>query len=337
MITFRLILKENSTEKDSQTKPDVLIRNIIFAFSFDGGKATFFWDYLKMDSEKLIDTLDIFTTGIWKKSARPIKNFIRKYKDVFLVEYKNSKYVVKKISDNERYYLDGFNQCSSILYPIQYFENNAVFKYIDGEKSFYNEFNFHESVFKSIAKIHSMKIQRDLPKLFSWSNQNYLNWFDEIISKEKELNIEIPNIKSLKKIFSTIDLPLGITHGDFLPFNILLDKAHIKIYDWEHVSFDFSERDIGRYLSDLNPFHQTEKRYYPEAFYNDLLNLYLNERKKYDSGYDIESGRYRVKLGEVLDYWGVITACVRNQKFESWFYDNLQEFKKVSSEVVSFL
>jgi len=271
----------------------------------------------------------------WKKELKNLKGRIRLYDSVFRYKTESGSYIVKKIGKVELDRLTFFADLDFVLQPLEIIKEGSeiyvVFEELRDILWNHNSYDFYDVAIKQLALLHH------------FSRENVTDISKVLLTKKKyqeELDV-MQNIFSelgyfdKTRLFDIIREGVSksntnlLIHGDFLPFNILLNDTHPMFIDFGNSKFDFAERDIGRFLSDINIIQNTvdyiNKRYYPIQFYQRLKNSYLDERSDLDGAYDKELGSNLIIVAEFLNYMDVVNACIVNKDYKSsWIKDNIR-------------
>lgn len=261
---------------------------------------------------------------------------LKTYENVNLVTRDGVKYIKKAISAPEKDFYqiieDKYPQLENIiLIPEIVEQQNAYFRFIEEGQVDKHDGKTFRLIMENVALLHSQLAAKD----FSFLNRrpSYVREFTVLMELVKSVNFEekeevIQIIEFISKSTEIIELN-NVIHDDLIPLNILKNTNKIFITDWEYVKIDFAERDIGRLLGDLYfENYSFSNRYYNYAIHDELVDIYLTARKKFDPKYDKELGKFRVYLSELINYLGPIEACIKLGELDRWFFANVEALVK---------
>lgn len=265
----------------------------------------------------------------WNSHAQRIRTPIREYADVFssIIDWKE--YIIKNIQERDVKILQFLSPLDFVLQPsgihTEWEVIYGIFPRYEKTLLEEREYEPYRKAIVSLAHLHDFVSHHP----FTW----FETWFD--------YNLQVSSLRSLfeehafhisdalwevltAEVFS--DNMVGWIHGDFLPFNILLDHDTPLFIDFSNSRRDFYERDIWRFLSDRNTFKKTvwysEWRYYPLSLYHELQDIYCETRQRYTANYDIARGKRRIILGEIWNHLDVIEVSLSRGSKNEWFRMN---------------
>lgn len=252
------------------------------------------------------------------------------YQKINLIDIDNEKYIKKPIRQIEKQFFQNTKSFKFILQPTKIEDNFAYYKYLKKGNISNKEKIYFIQALKAIAKIHSI------------TNIQNFNFLKTDLKNRTKIDYKKANIKQkyLEKLSEEIEKinknNLRICHDDFIALNILItEEDSIKIIDWEDACLSFPESDVGRLLGDL--FYEDinfEHRYYDFSWYEELCEVYLQERKKYEVNYDLKLGKKRIIIGELYNYLGPIKSCLKSSVKNEWFLANVDAFNKTVQDIL---
>ena len=244
-----------------------------------------------------------------------------KYKNINIVVDNGKKYICKELTENENRFLSKIKREEYILKPDKVIGSLAYLPFVEDGVIENGNKKFFIKAIEVIAEFHNFTNVNEYKFLPEINYEKDINEL-ELISTDLNL-LEIKN--QIKKLFDK----KYVCHGDFIALNVLKDGENIKIIDWENACIGFAEMDIGRLLGDLhydNP--SVNHRYYNFDWHDELVENYLEERKRLDGNFDMEKSRKLIILGELWNYLGPIEMGIRNKTQDSvWFKANLEVFR----------
>lgn len=253
----------------------------------------------------------------WKTHAKLIETPIRRYENVYTYKACWNEYVIKTILSDEEECLKFLSPLDFILQPLEIYREKASLYAVfpQYEKSLLEEKNpnFFRKAIIQLAYLHEFNSKHKPQGMNTWFD--YQSQVLSFYTFFNSMNFYFPQSLWDLLISEMIsEETIGMIHGDFLPFNILIQHENIFFIDFANWRCDFYERDIGRFLSDRNTFKKTmwygEWRYYPISLYEELIDIYCTTRKDLNSHYNIQDGRKRILLWEIWNHLDVVKASL---------------------------
>lgn len=240
----------------------------------------------------------------------------QKYKNINIIVDNGKKYICKKLTENENRFLSKIKKEKYLLKPDKIIGDLAYLPFIDGGTIENCDKKYFIKAIEAIAEFHSFVKVKDFEFLPEINYEKELNQLELMF-----VDIKLSEIKNqINKLFDK----KYVCHGDFIALNVLKDGENIKIIDWKNTGIGFAEMDIGRLLGDLhyeNP--GIDHRYYDFTWHDELIEVYLSKRKRFDDKFDMEKSRKLIILGELWNYLGPIEMGIRDSV---WFNANLEAF-----------
>ncbi len=267
----------------------------------------------------------------------PFSNSFKTYDHVQIGDIDGRRIIRKPISPVETEFFSVANELgitNIMVTPREICSDQAYYEYLDGGDIIGAPIAVWRECARTVAILSSTKPKP--PKLIpTATRQQYLDRISTVchLSAKHGANMNRASLQFMEEHTGSLILD-AYCHDDLIALNVLRDGHKTRIIDWEHIRIDFREKDIGRLLGDLyfqNP--APGKYYYPTAWREELIDLYLDETKQDLPDYDTTVARNNVNFAMLWNYLGPIHSVLRSgvNLDSEWLSANITEFNAVKT------